>query len=453
MGAYQIVIIAIMTYLNALDGYDVLAMAFTANPVSAEFGLTDTVLGVLLSAGLIGMAVGAITLGPLADKFGRKQVLLMSLVVNAAGLFLSAYSGSMELLLVARIVTGLGVGGILACTTVIVSEFSNAKRRGLTISIYSCGYPVGATLGGIFAAWLIEHVGWHSVFFAGGVFTIIAIALVVFVVPESPEQLAERAKGRNIESAAKIAARLGFHGDNFGGPEPISAEKSGYAALLGRRYRGTTIALWIGFFVIMFGFYFASTWTPKMLTDMGMSQQQGILGGIMLTAGGTIGTLIFGFLTTFWRPRFVLIGFSAIGAVMLTVFITTTHVPTLAFASGVVVGMLINGAIAGLYTIAPAAYGPKTRSTGVGVALGVGRTGAILAPILAGAFLDGGASPQQIYIGVSVVVLIAAFVVWRVRDYTPSSATTSLMTAAEDDQAREFATTGPVGTSSGSSRV
>ncbi|WP_225735032.1 MFS transporter [Pseudoclavibacter endophyticus] len=420
MGLYQIVIIAIMTYLNALDGYDVLAMSFTANPVKTDFGLSDTELGFLLSAGLIGMAVGAITLGPFADRMGRKRTLVLSLIVNAVGLVISAVSGSFALLLVARIITGLGVGGILACTTVIVSEFSNTKRRGLTISLYASGYPVGATIGGTLAAWLIEHISWHAVFVAGAALTVVAILLVVFVVPESPEQLNTRTDDRSRASLRRIAERIGYTGEDLGAPKTTTVEQIGYRALVSKRYRGTTIALWISFFAIMFGFYFASTWTPQMLTDMGMSQQQGILGGIMLTIGGTIGTLAFGFLTTFWRPRHLLIVFSVLGAVMLTVFILTTGIATVAFICGVGVGMLINGAIGGLYTIAPAAYGPKARSTGVGVALGVGRAGAILAPILAGAFLDAGATPTQIYIGVSAVVAVAALVVWRVREYDPA---------------------------------
>ncbi|MGO2110566.1 MAG: MFS transporter [Pseudoclavibacter sp.] len=435
MGLYQIAIIAIMTYLNALDGYDVLAMSFTANPVSTEFELSGTALGFLLSGGLIGMAVGAITLGPLADRIGRKRTLVLALIVNTIGLLLSAVSGTFTVLLVARIITGLGVGGILACTTVIVSEFSSAKRRGLTISLYSGGYPVGATLGGLLAAWLIEHVSWHAVFVAGAAFTVVAILLVVFVVPESPEQLNSRADDRSRASVARVARRLGFDGDDFGAPKTSAIEQTGYRALVSKRYRGTTIALWISFFAIMFGFYFANTWTPQMLTDMGMSQQQGILGGIMLTIGGVIGTIVFGVLTTFWRTRHLLIAFSLLGAVMLTVFILTTGTPSVAFVTGIGVGMLVNGAVAGLYTLAPSAYGPKARSTGVGTALGVGRAGAILAPILAGAFLDGGATPTQIFIGVSVVVAIAALVVWRVREYNPTEDTQAGVAGAESDDA------------------
>lgn len=431
MTGFQIVIVAIMTYLNALDGYDVLAMSFTAKPVSVEFALSDTSLGFLLSGGLIGMAVGSMTLGALADRLGRKRVLVLSLVVNILGLFLSAVSGSAAMLLVARIVTGLGVGGILAATTVIVSEYSNVRRRGLCISILAGGYPVGATLGGLLAAQLIEHVSWHAVFAVGGALSLVALALVLFVVPESVDYLTTRGDERSAGTAKRVAARMGFHGDDLGAPPSAEQEKAGYRAILGRRYRGSTIALWIGFFVIMFGFYFANTWTPKLLTDLGMTEQQGILGGIMLTIGGAIGTLVFGLLTTFWPPRFLLVAFSALGAVMLTVFILSTGVPTLAFLAGVGVGMLVNGAVAGLYTVAPAAYGPKARSTGVGAALGVGRAGAILAPILAGAFLDGGATPTQIYIGVSLVVLVAAFVVWRIRAYEPTGTTTAIGTGPD----------------------
>lgn len=418
MSAYQWVIVAVATFLNALDGYDVLAMAFTATSVTTEFGLSGTELGWLLSAGLFGMAVGSIALAPFADRFGRRRILLLSLALNALGLFLSATADTPGQLGAWRVVTGLGVGGILATVTVVTSEYANTKHRGMAISIFTAGYGVGATLGGMGATQLIPAFGWRSVFLVGGVLTLTALGLVVAFLPESVDYLRVRRPADAAAQLARIARRIGLAGEVVLGAVPEAAtQRNGLGRLLGRRYRTTSLLLWAAFFMVMFGFYFANSWTPKLLVESGMSEQQGIVGGLMLTMGGTLGSLVYGALTTRWNARRTLMVFTGLASITLVLFITTTSVPLLAFSSGVVVGMLINGCVAGLYTVSPQAYEPAIRTTGVGWSIGVGRAGAILAPITVGALLDAGWGPTQLYIGVAVVVLLAAVALLRLRPY------------------------------------
>ena len=419
MSAYQWVIVALAAFLNALDGYDVLAMAFTATSVSKEFELTGAQLGWLLSSGLIGMAAGSLLLGPFADRFGRRKILLVAVGINAAGLFLSATANSALELGAWRVITGLGVGGILATVTVITSEYSNVKNRGMAISIYTAGYGVGATLGGMGATQLIPAFGWRSVFLAGGLVTLFAAVLILVLLPESVDYYRVRRPKNAEEKVAGIARRIGLKGDVFLGDAPTTTNSSqgSVTQLLGGRYRVSTILLWVSFFVIMFGFYFANSWTPRLLVESGMTEQQGIVGGLMLTMGGTFGSLIYGVLTIRRNARNTLVVFTILAAVLLVAFITTTSIPALAFLSGVVVGMLINGCVAGLYTVAPQTYAPEVRATGVGWGLGIGRVGAILAPILVGTLLDGGWSPTQLYIGVAVVVALAAFAASRLKPH------------------------------------
>ncbi|WP_312795484.1 MFS transporter [Kocuria sp.] len=419
MSAYQWVIVALAAFLNALDGYDVLAMAFTANSVSKEFELTGAQLGWLLSSGLIGMAAGSLLLGPFADRFGRRKILLVAVGINAVGLFLSATANSALELGAWRVITGLGVGGILATVTVITSEYSNLKNRGMAISIYTAGYGVGATLGGMGATQLIPAFGWRSVFLAGGLVTLFAAVLILVILPESVDYYRVRRPKNAEKKLTRIARRIGLKGDVFLGDAPTTTNSSqgSVTQLLGGRYRVSTILLWVSFFVIMFGFYFANSWTPRLLVESGMTEQQGIVGGLMLTMGGTFGSLIYGVLTIRRNARNTLVVFTILAAVLLVVFITTTSIPALAFLSGVVVGMLINGCVAGLYTVAPQTYAPEVRATGVGWGLGIGRVGAILAPILVGTLLDGGWSPTQLYIGVAVVVALAAFAASRLKPH------------------------------------
>lgn len=420
MSAYQWVIVAIATFLNALDGFDVLAMAFTATSVTDEFGLTGSQLGWLLSAGLIGMAIGALCAGPLADRYGRRTVLLLSISLSTIGMFLSSTVSSVVELGLWRVLTGLGVGGILASVTVLISEYSNNRNRGMAISIYTAGYSLGATIGGLGATQLIPAFGWRSVFLAGAVATGVALLLVVALLPESTDYYRVRRPKNVDEKITRIAHRIGLDGEFKLGPAPVveGRQQSSVGALMNGRYRASTLLLWVSFFSIMFGWYFANSWTPKLLVESGMSEQQGIVGGLMLTTGGTVGALLYGVLTTKWDARLTLAAFTGLGAVTLIVFITTTALPAVAFASGVVVGMLISGCLAGLYTVAPQTYAPEVRTTGVGWGIGIGRIGAIVAPIIVGSLLDTGWTPTQLYIGVAVVVGLSALAMLRLRPYT-----------------------------------
>lgn len=190
--------------------------------------------------------------------------------------------------------------------------------------------------------------------------------------------------------------------------------KNSYAALFSPENRSRTLLLWAMFFIVMFGFYFANTWTPQLLTEVSFSTDEGIMGGIMLMIGGTIGAVIFGVFASRWDVRRVQAVFAICSGVMFIVFISATAWLPAALVAGVLLGMIINGCISGIYTIAPMTYAPRLRSTGVGVALGVGRTGAIIAPIAVGALLDLGATPTGLYIGAGIIVAMAAVVVLRI---------------------------------------
>ena len=192
MSTYQWLIVGICTFLNALDGYDVLAISFTSNQVSEEFSLSGTALGLVMSAALLGMAIGALTLGPVADRIGRRNMTIIALIVNICGLFLSATATSATELGIWRIVTGLGIGGILVGTNVICAEYASRKRRGLVISIYTAGYGIGAALGGSVMVSLIATSGWRSVFILGGCLATLSLVLVLLLVPGSPSYLYNR---------------------------------------------------------------------------------------------------------------------------------------------------------------------------------------------------------------------------------------------------------------------
>jgi benzoate transport len=434
MSPYQWMIIGLCVLLNALDGFDVMAMAFTATSVTNDFGLTGTELGLLLSAGLVGMAIGSLALAPFADVVGRRPMILVSLALAAGGMFLSALANSAVELGLWRVVTGLGVGGILACTNVIASEYSSDRWRGLGIGIYTAGYGVGATLGGMAAVSLQGSYGWRSVFVFGGIATAAALVLLAVLLPESVDFLLTRRPRNVVERLNRIARRIGQPAvtdlSEAHGAAGQAKGRNKVGDLLAPAHRRTTLLIWLAFFATMFGFYFVNSWTPRLLVEAGMTTEQGVVGGLMLTLGGTFGSILYGVLAGKWSSRGVFICFAVLSAVSMVLFINSAGILVLAFITGVGVGMLINGCIAGLYTVTPALYATETRSTGVGWAIGIGRIGAIVAPMITGSLLDADWSPVQLYLGVGAVVLVAAVAVRLLGPVRESSAARSELTDA-----------------------
>lgn len=418
MGSYQWLIIAICTLLNALDGYDVLAISFASNQITDEFQLSGLALGLLMSSALVGMAIGALFLGPVADRIGRRKMTIIAVVMNIAGLFLSATAASAFQLGIWRVLTGLGIGGILVGTNVISAEFASRKRRGLAIGIYAAGYGIGASLGGTAMVGLINAFGWRSVFLAGGIVTALALVIVVFLLPESPSFLYSRRPAGAQQRIDTIVKRLGYDEkyDLDAVPQPTAAEsKTSIWDLFSRENRRVTFVIWTAFFVIMFAFYFVNSWTPRLMTATGLSETLSMFVTVALTLGGAIGSVSFGLFTARWSTRTVLTGFTVLASILMIIFIFTTQILVLVLLLGLLVGVFINGCIAGLYVLTPQSYSAALRSTGAGWAIGIGRIGAIIAPTATGALQDNGWSPEAIYVLVGVIILLATAVLFGMR--------------------------------------
>ena len=209
MGRMQIVAVAICIALNALDGFDVLAITFAAPGLSESWKLGPGAIGIVISTGLVGMAGGSLLLAPLADIIGRRLMILASLVAMSGGMFLSATAPDVYMLSLWRVVTGLGIGAMLAAINAMTAEYANAKRRDLAVSLMAVGYPIGGVIGGSIAAWLLHHYSWHAIFVFGGVITAILIPIVWFLLPESIEFLIGKGKGDVLPRVNGILRRMG----------------------------------------------------------------------------------------------------------------------------------------------------------------------------------------------------------------------------------------------------
>ncbi|SUB23233.1 MFS transporter [Avibacterium avium] len=420
MSLYQWAIVLMATLLNLLDGFDVLALAFTASGIRSEFALSNSELGYLLSAGVFGMAAGSLFLAPIADKIGRRPLLLISVLLSALGMFGSYLANNADILAIWRVITGLGVGGILVGTNVLTSEYSSKKWRSLAISIYAAGFGIGAMLGGLFAVQLQAEYGWRSVFLVGAALTALCWVCLIIWLPESIDYLLNKQPKNAQVRLNRILKKMGITETYQLTPQTQRTQKTlPLTQIFNAQYLTSTLAIWLAFFTIMASFYFISSWTPALLKENGMSTEQSVIIGIMISLGGTGGALLYGLLASYWKAHKVLIFFTLISAVVVIAFILSSALLWLAMLLGVLVGALINGCISGLYTLNPSIYASDIRSTGVGWSIGVGRIGAILSPIAAGFLLDQGWEKQNLYIGAAIMLLIAALALSLLK---PSSA-------------------------------
>ncbi|WIW90681.1 MFS transporter (plasmid) [Sphingobium sp. V4] len=384
MGRLQIAGIILCVLLNALDGFDVLAISFASPGIAAEWGIDRAALGLVLSMELIGMAVGSVLLGNLADRIGRRPTILGCLVVMAVGMGAATQSWNVLSLSVVRLVTGLGIGGMLACTNAMVAELANARARSLAVAIMAAGYPVGAILGGSVASQLLVAGGWRDIFLFGSLVTALFLPVALMLLPESIGFLLQKRPTDALARINRLLDRMGHARAETLPPVDHAAPKPSFAALFAPGLARTTILLTLAYFCHIMTFYFILKWIPKIVVDMGYAPSAA--GGVLVWAnvGGLLGSLLLSALS--WRlPVRGLVLVAMIGStIMVTVFgQTQTTLAGLSFVAGAG-GFCTNAAVVGLYALVAQSFPTSVRAGGTGIVIGVGRGGAALGPILAG---------------------------------------------------------------------
>jgi benzoate transport len=399
MSTHQIVAITVCMGLNMLDGFDVLVMSFAAPGASAEWKLSGSQLGVLFSAALVGMACGSLFLAPRADRFGRRAIVMLSVSIVSVGMLASAFATSYPLLAALRAITGIGIGGILASATVLVAEYASDRWRSTASFLYTSGYSIGGTVGGAIAAVLIGRFGWRTAFELGAAASFLMLPISHWGLPESVDFLITHQPAGALIKLNSLLSKM---------RHPVLAmlpqleSRSAAAARPVRRLfapslRRATGLTWLAFFFIMGGYYFVFNWTPKLLTSSGLSAQQGISSGVLLSLGGICGTVLFAFVTRVIDVRRVTLGCLLGSAALMALFaLNATHFPV-ALLVGVALGGLSTSAMAGFYAITPTLYDADLRTSGMGWGIGIGRIGAILAPLGTGVLVDHGWRAVQLF--------------------------------------------------------
>ncbi len=402
MSTHQILAIAVCMGLNMLDGFDILVMSFAAPGASAEWHLSGSQLGVLFSAALVGMACGSLFLAPRADRFGRRAIVMLSVAIVSVGMIASAYATSYPLLAALRAFTGIGIGGILASATVLVAEYASDRWRSTASFLYTSGYSLGGTLGGAIAAILIGRFGWRTAFEFGAAASFMMLPISYWGLPESVDFLITRQPAGALRKLNELLAKMHHPAVTMLPPLPQrdpggAAARGGVRRLFEPALRRATTLTWLAFFFIMGGYYFVFNWTPKLLTSSGLTAQQGISSGVLLSLGGIGGTVLFAFVSRVVDVRRVTLGCLLASAALMALFaLNAAHLPV-ALLVGVALGGMSTSAMAGFYAITPTLYDADLRTSGMGWGIGIGRIGAILAPLGTGVLVDRGWHSVQLF--------------------------------------------------------
>lgn len=420
IGGLQWRVVVLCFVLAVIDGFDAQIIAYVAPLIADQFALSPDVMGQLYSSALLGLMAGALIGSPVADRIGRKPVILVSAAVMGVFALLTATAESTFELFLYRFLTGLGLGGVMPTINILTAEFAPARRRALLMTTMFVGFPVGIMVGGVAAAALINLFGWESVFVTGGVLPLLMVPIVMAWLPESPRFLA--LKGDRGAALARIVQRIAPEAGATAESrfETLAPEQAsvGIRALFSEGRTRITLLLWVVFFANLLTMFAIGGWMPTVLNEAGYPLDRAILVSAMSAIGGVIGGLLIAVLIDRkGAARTLVAGFLAAGvAVALIGQVTDSMVLVLIvlFLSGLA-GM---GCQFGINALASISYDTGARTTGLGWALAIGRIGAIIGPVVVGTAIGMALPVSQLFLLGAIPMLVAAgavFVLGRLR--------------------------------------
>jgi AAHS family 4-hydroxybenzoate transporter-like MFS transporter len=419
LGAYQVSIIAVCFLVALLDGFDSQAIGVTAPLMIPDLHLRPDQLGVIFSASSWGFLVGALLLGPCADRWGRKQFLIASGLLFSICTLTTPWAQDATGLLWLRLATGIGLGGVAPCFVSIATEYAPRRMRAGLVTVLWTGLPAGGMIVGFLGPVLLPAVGWQGIYYVGGAISLVAVLLVIAAVPESLIFLVthDRAGGQ----IARIATRLGGEAGALAAPRFIASEQARPGVPVRHLFTEgraiTTLLLWIAFFIDYFFLLGTLIWSPTLLKVTGMSVGQASAGLAFDNVGGVVGCLVAGYLIDRFGPyRILIVTFLAsFVSLALTGYAAPSFVPVAVLET--LDGLFSGGAGAGLIAFAAILYPTEMRSTGVGWGLGIGRLGGASGPLLGGALMAAHWTPAAIFVAFGITAIPAALTIWVMQLY------------------------------------
>jgi AAHS family 4-hydroxybenzoate transporter-like MFS transporter len=406
----QLSTILICFLMNMLDGMDVMVISYVAPHISSAWSISPQSLGIVFSAGLLGMSIGAMFLAPFADKIGRKTMILICGLLMGISVFSTILANSVEALIFFRVISGLGIGGMLASTATLTAEYAPKQKKDFWVSFVISGYPIGAVLSGMVAAKIIPLYGWQTMFQIAGITTLVTLPVTLFFLSESLDFLLKTQPKNALSRANSILSKMTLPTltslPNINNESKI---KISVTSLLKPETKTATIRLWIAIFMAFASLYFLTTWIPKLALATGLSVELAIYAGTIFNLGAFLGIVSQGYLSSKFGLKKTICGFLVVTAFLMLIFgFFSGSVMTLILFG--LIGFGIQGGFVGLYSVAARIYPTEIRTTGVGWAVGAGRIGAIVGPILGGVLIGLGLSMSINFIVFAVPTLIGGII-------------------------------------------
>jgi MFS transporter, AAHS family, 4-hydroxybenzoate transporter len=408
--AYQIGVLVLCMLVALLDGYDTQAIGYTAPAIAQALNLPKEAFGPIFSAALVGAALGALSFGPLADRFGRKRFMVTAVILFGVFSLLTAQVKTLPELLICRFCTGLGLGGAVPSFLALGGEFAPVSKRGVFVAVAFAAFPFGGLIGGLTSSYVIPHLGWQFVFYIGAVVPILFGIILIVWLPESLRFLI--ARGIRLDEVRATLARIApgkipADAELVTAPEP-AREGVPVKHLFTERRAAKTVMLWVAFFVVFMVLVTVTAWTPTVLRSVGFSISAGALIIALNNAGSVCASAISGFLVDRFGPYKTLVPGFILGGLCLAAFgQATSSIVTLAAAS-TLAGFFVGGTGTGLIALAAGIYPTTVRSTGIGWAMGMGRFGQIFGPLGTGVLVGWGVGVGGIFYAAALPCFVGA---------------------------------------------
>jgi AAHS family 4-hydroxybenzoate transporter-like MFS transporter len=423
VSAYQYFIFFLCFLIMLLDGYDTVVVGYIAPALRHAWALDHSDLALMFGMGLAGLALGSFFSGPVADRFGRKGVILGSVALFGTVSLLSAWSTSIAMLTVLRFVAGLGLGGAMPNTYTLAAEFCPDRLRSTLVAPIGCAIGAGGAFGGVLAAHLIGPYGWPSMLVVGGVLPLALLPLLYSALPESIRYRVASGKGRDqlLKTMQAMAPEQDFSGKQFVINE-VAPAGTAVRGLFAPNLFGGTMYLWIAAFACMLVVYFLGSWLPTLINGTGIPLSRASLMTAMYLIGNTLGAIVLGYCMDRCNPQYVLAIAFVLAGVAMASFGYLVNEPLLSLPALFFTGVGSGGALTCINILAAGFYPTPSRATGVSWTLAVGRIGSVCGSFMGGAMLAAHWGTEAIFATIAAPIFIAALSMLCLSAYRKSTA-------------------------------
>lgn len=412
LGRFQMGTIVLSAVVLVLDGFATQSIGFLAPSMAKTLNLPIHTFGPVFSAALFGLMLSSMAAGPIADRVGRRWPIILATLTFGVFSIATARADSFHELVIFRFLTGLGLGGAIPNAVALTAEFAPKRMQQVLVSTLFSSMPLGALLGGLVSYGMLDRWGWRAVFYIGGIAPVCVSLVLMLLLPESIRFLSVRNGRKDREEMLKILAKIAPETrtesiDLTPAVEDHRLEGNSVGHLFAEGRAVGTVLLWVPFFMNLLSLYFLINWLPALLRQTKMPVAAGILGISIFSLGGIAGSLLQGRMMNVFGGSVVLIS-EFLTSVLLIGSVAFVQSFPVMMVVVFFLGCSIQGAQAGLNALSATTYPTAIRSTGVGWALGVGRMGSIVGPLLGGMMIASAWSLRQIFFAGTVPALVAA---------------------------------------------